>query len=173
MTANRMETPRLILEPPVMADFEGSAAMWADPAVTRYITGVASTRGEAWARFQRQVGGWAVLGYGVWTVRERATDQFVGEVGFSDYKREITPAFDAPEAGWVLAPWAHGQGYAAEAVAAAHAWGDAALDGPRTVCMIDPANTASLRVAAKSGYRAFAKAIYREKEVVLLERPRG
>jgi RimJ/RimL family protein N-acetyltransferase len=32
----------------------------------------------------------------------------------------------APEAGWVMAPRAHGKGYATEAVRAALAWADAA-----------------------------------------------
>lgn len=167
-----LHTARLTLSPPQMADFEDSAALWAEPAVVRYIGGKPSTRSEGWARFQRQAGAWPLLGYGVWTVRERASGRFVGEVGFGAYKRELEPSFgDAPEAGWVLAPWSHGQSFATEAVAAAHAWGDARFDGPRTVCMIDPANAASLSVAAKAGYAEFARTLYRDSDVVLLERP--
>jgi RimJ/RimL family protein N-acetyltransferase len=170
--SHRLTTERLTLSPPTMADFEDSAALWADPEVVRYISGAPSTRSEAWGRFQRQVGGWALLGYGAWVVRETASGRFVGEVGFGDFKREIDPPLgDAPEAGWVLAPWSHGQGFASEAVAAAHAWGDARFPGPRTVCIIDPDNAASLNVAAKAGYRIYGRAAYRESEVVLHERP--
>ena len=71
----------------------------------------------------------------------------------------------------MLMPWAHGQGLASEAVAAAHAWGDARFEGQRTVCMIDPRNDPSLRVAARAGYVEFARTQYRDDEVVLLERP--
>ena len=155
-----------------MADFGDSAALWADPEVVRYISGKPSTRTEAWSRFQRQVGGWALLGFGAWTVRETASGRYVGEIGFGNFKREIDPPLgDAPEAGWVLAPWSHGKGFASEAVSAALAWGDARFEGPRTVCIIDPENAASLRVAAKAGYRIYDRAPYMNSEVVLHERP--
>jgi RimJ/RimL family protein N-acetyltransferase len=155
-----------------MADFEDSAALWADPEVVRYVSGAPLPRSDAWAQFQRQVGGWALLGYGTWVVRKTASGRFVGEVGFGDFKREITPEFEgAPEAGWELATWSHGRRFASEAAAATHAWGDARFEGPRTVCIIDPDNAASLRVAAKIGYRIYGRALYRDTEVVLHERP--
>jgi RimJ/RimL family protein N-acetyltransferase len=51
------------------------------------------------------------------------------------------------------------------------AWSDAAAHvGPRTVCMINPDNTPSLRVAAKCGYRELTRADYKGAEVILLER---
>jgi RimJ/RimL family protein N-acetyltransferase len=170
--SHRLTTERLTLTPPTMADFEDSAALWADPEVVRFISGTPSTRTEAWSRFQRQVGGWALLGYGAWTVRETASGRYVGEIGFGNFKREITPDLgDAPEAGWVLAPWSHGKGFASEAVATALAWGDARFESPRTVCIIDPDNAASLRVAEKAGYRIYGRAPYMNSEVVLHERP--
>ncbi|HXQ17568.1 MAG TPA: GNAT family N-acetyltransferase [Caulobacteraceae bacterium] len=167
-----IQTPRLTLAPPALADFEDYAGLWADLAVVRHMGGVPFSRSTAWARFQRQAGGWALRGFGSWVVRERISGRFVGEVGFQDFKRDITPALGPePEAGWMLAPWAHGQGLASEAVAAAHAWGDARFDGPRTVCMIDPNNAPSLRLAAKMGYAEYARAAHGERSVVLLERP--
>jgi RimJ/RimL family protein N-acetyltransferase len=121
-----LRTARLSLEPHSLGDFDGSAELWSDAQVVRYIGGTPSTRAEAWARFLRHVGHWTLLGYGYWAVREQASGRFVGEVGFGDFHRELTPPFgDTPEAGWVLAPWAHGRGYATEAVMAALAWATA------------------------------------------------
>jgi RimJ/RimL family protein N-acetyltransferase len=40
--------------------------------------------------------------------------------------------------GWVLATWAHGQGFAAEAVAAGLAWGQGQWGDAPVVCIIDP-----------------------------------
>jgi RimJ/RimL family protein N-acetyltransferase len=44
---------------------------------------------------------------------------------------------------------------------------------PRTVCIINPDNSASLRVAPKLGYREIARADYHATEVVVLERCDG
>jgi RimJ/RimL family protein N-acetyltransferase len=43
----------------------------------------------------RYVGHWSLLGFGYWILEERATGEFVGEVGFSDYKRDVEPALGA------------------------------------------------------------------------------
>ena len=55
-------------------------------------------------------------------------------------------------------------------VGAVLAWGETNLSAPRTVCMIDPPNVASLRVAAKCGYREWTRAKYKGHEVMLFER---
>jgi GNAT superfamily N-acetyltransferase len=55
--------------------------------------------------------------------QDRETGRFVGEVGFADFRRAITPALgDRPEAGWILSPSAHGRGFAREAMDAALGW---------------------------------------------------
>jgi RimJ/RimL family protein N-acetyltransferase len=120
----------------------------------------------------RYAGLWALLGLGYWVVREKGSGRFVGEVGFGNFRRQIDPPLgDAPEIGWVLSPWAHGKGYATEAVQAALAWGEGHF-GPsaRTVCIIDPQNLASLRVAEKCGYREVSRAIYKGEATMVLER---
>lgn len=167
-----LQTERLTLRGHSLADFDESAAMWADPLVTRYIGGRPSTAEEAWARLLRYAGLWALLGYGYWAVRERETDRFVGEVGLADFRREITPSLQgAPEVGWVLAPWSHGHGYATEAVRAALAWADAHLPARRTVCIIAPQNAVSVRVALKCGFHHFARGTYKAEETAIYERP--
>ena len=169
MIAPVLETERLVLRPHARGDLADSAAMWGDPDVVRYIGGVPFTEHDCWVRILRHAGSWAICGFGYWVVRERATDRFVGEVGLAELRRPIKPALDAPEMGWVLAPWAHGRGFATEAVGAALAWSDRAL-GPRTTCIIDADNAASFRVAAKHGYREVARANYLLTLTVILDR---
>jgi RimJ/RimL family protein N-acetyltransferase len=171
-----VDTERLTLRGHILADADESAALWADPVATRHIGGRPSTAEESWARVLRYAGLWPLLGFGYWVVRERATGRFVGEVGLADFRRDVMPALDgAPEVGWALAPWAHGRGFATEAVQAALTWADANLreargHPPRTVCLIAPENVASLRVAAKCGFREVARATYKGTETLLFER---
>lgn len=174
MHAPTLETERLILRAHAPADLDDCVAMWADPDVVRQIGGGRpSTAEETWARLLRNVGLWPMTGLGYWVIRERDTDRFVGEAGFGDFKRDLTPSLaGAPEAGWALATWAHGRGFATEAMRAVLAWGDAHLSAPRTVCMITPGNAASIRLAEKCGYREFARTTYKETDVTLFERPR-
>ena len=172
-TAPVVETERLILRGHTLADFDECAAMWGDALVTRHISVRPSTEEETWGRVLRYAGLWALLGYGYWAVRERGTERFVGDVGLADFRREVTPPLgDAPEAGWVLAPWAHGRGFATEAVRAALSWADAQLAAPRTVCLINPENAASLHVAGKCGFREVTRGTYKGEETIICERPR-
>lgn len=165
-------TPRLILRGHVIGDFPHVAAAWADPNVMRYINqGRPFTEEETWARFLRNIALWPMLGYGYWAATEKSTGRYVGDVGFTDLKREIEPSVKGvPEIGWVLAGWSHGMGYATEAAQASIAWLEGALGPQRTICIIDVENRASLRVAEKLGYREFARTQYKGAPVVIFER---
>ena len=165
-----IETERLRLRGHRAEDFRACAAMWGDPAVTRYIGGRPFTQEEVWARVLRYVGHWTLLDFGFWLIEEKATGNFVGEAGLAEFQREIEPAIQAPEMGWVLVPKFHGKGYATEAVRAAAAWGDAHFGEGRTVCIIHPENEASKRVAERCGYREMPPATYRGQATLMYER---
>ena len=171
-----LDSPRLILRRHTRADFPDMVTLWSDPDVVRHIGGRPFSEEEVWTRLLRYAGHWSLLGFGYWTVRRREDGGFVGEVGFADFHRDLQPGFDgAPEIGWVLSPAMHGQGFATEAVTAALAWAErrfgpaGALQG-RTVCMIEPDNTASLRVAEKVGFRRYAQTRYHDAPTCLFER---
>ena len=86
-------------------------------------------------------------------------------------RADIDPPIDGPEAGWVLAPWAQGRGFASEALTAAIKWFEDAR-GPRDLaCMIDPPNTASIRVAEKHGFVETRRSLYHGDEVIVFSRP--
>ena len=165
-----LTTERLTMRGHTVADFDDSAAMWGDEGVTRFIGGRPFTAEECWQRLLRYGGMWPLLGFGYWVVRETASGRFVGEVGFGDFRRELDPPFgDTPEIGWALSPWAQGRGFAAEAVRAAVDWGDARRFA-RTVCMISPENTPSIRVAERVGYREYARTGFKGNPTILFER---
>lgn len=166
-----LETERLRLRGHRLDDFAKCAAMWADPVAVRFIGGKPLSEEEAWTRFLRYAGHWAVLGFGYWLAEEKATGKFIGEVGFADYKREIEPSLKGvPEVGWVLASTAHGNGFATEAVRAVVKWGDGRFEGAPTACIIAPDNLASIRVAEKCGYRQTRVATYKGHSTLMFER---
>jgi RimJ/RimL family protein N-acetyltransferase len=120
------------------------------------------------------VGHWAVMGFGYWAVEEKSSGQFIGEVGFADFKRGIEPSIKGlPELGWALASHVYGQGFATEALQAAIAWGDARLSSGKTVCIIDPSNLASIRVAEKCGYCEIMRTTYNGAPTVIFTRVRS
>ncbi len=167
-----LTTPRLTMTPFDAGDFADCLAMRSDPAVTRFVGG-AQSREDVWLRTLRYIGHWHTLGFGCWAVREAATGRFVGEIGYFDYRRDTVPDFaGTPEVGWVTNAWAHGQGFASEAVAAMLAWGDARGDFGRTVCMIDAGNVPSLRLAQRFAFRSLLEVSYKGHINLLLERSR-
>jgi RimJ/RimL family protein N-acetyltransferase len=167
-----LETERLRLRGHRLEDFDDVAAMWGHPEVVRFISGKPSSREDSWSRLLRYPGMWALTGFGFWAIEEKASGRFAGEGGFADFKREIEPAMDAPEQGWALAPWAHGRGYAREAIAAMIAWGEAHLGRRDFVCIIAPENAPSIRVAENAGYREVARTRYKETPTLMFRRDR-
>jgi RimJ/RimL family protein N-acetyltransferase len=169
MTETRIiRTARLHMAPHGLPDFAEQAAMWADPAVVKYIGGIPATTEDAWARLLRVAGSWSLLGYGMWAVRDAVNDTYLGDIGFLEAKRTGVSGFNGdPEIGWTLNTSAHGKGYASEAVAAALAWGTGRFK--RTVAMIHPENTPSEAVAIRAGFHRFADATYKDAPAGLWE----
>ncbi len=166
-----LETPRLILRQHRISDFEECAAMWADPNVTRYIGGKPSSEQQTWARLLNYVGHWSLLGFGYWAVEDKSSGRFIGELGFADFKRQIDPSFNGmPELGWAFASHAHGKGYATEGLKAAISWGDKKFRRTRTVCIINPDNLASIRVATKCDYKEIARTTYADSPTIIFAR---
>lgn len=163
-------TERLTLAPVALSDLDDLVALWADPAFATAIFPAPLSSEDVWFRLLRDIGHWEALGYGNWAIRETATGAYVGSVGVLDYRRIMTPAFDAPELGWGVAPRHQGKGLAFEALSAALAWCDDALNAPRTICMISPDNAPSHALAARAGYVPYVETTYKGAPVVLLER---
>jgi len=168
-----IETERLLLRPHLIEDFPACYAMWQDPAVVEYITGKPATEAEAWVRFLGYVGRWQIMGFGIFALIEKASGQFVGEAGYSDFRRELGPDFDPfPEAAWILASAGHGKGYAQEAMTAVQTWLDEKFSPEKTVCIIDPENIPSIRLAEKLGFRTDGDTEYQQKTIVKFKRSR-
>ena len=165
-----LETTRLRLRPYKVSDLNDMEAMWSDTDYVRFIGNRVRTRPDLWKQIQSQIGSWALLGYGYWII-ERKDGAFIGEAGFLEGLREMSPNhIGTPEAGWGITPAHWGKGYATEALGAIHEWSDAHLAGKRTVCIIEPEHAASLHLAQKQGYRLLYQAELGEAPINILER---
>ena len=166
-----LETERLRLRGHRADDHAALAAIWADPVVVRHIGGKPSSAQEAWMRLLRYQGLWRLLGYGYWAIEEKSSGRCIGDIGYADFKREIVPTLDGmPELGWVLASDTHGKGYASEALAAVLGWGQSHFGEHRAVCMIEPDNAASVRLAEKVGFRRWQETSYHGVPILLFSR---
>ena len=58
----QLGTERLVLRGQRASDLGDIAAMWGDPAVTRFIGGNPLAREDAWMRLLRNAGHWALCG---------------------------------------------------------------------------------------------------------------
>ena len=166
-----LETARLLLRPFQPEDLEAQARTMGDPEVVRHLGGTPFSREDTWRRLLCAPGLWTLLGFGYWAVVRRDDGAYVGQLGFADFKREMTPSIEGlPEIGWILAPDMHGRGYATEAAQAALAWADMVLQAREYVAIIDADNAASIRVAEKIGFNEKEPATYRGEPLLLFRR---
>jgi len=163
-------TERLILRPFEKDDYEPYLAMAADPQPQVPWRQPISPE-DAWHRLMRYIGHWSLFGYGNFAVLEKGSGVFLGETGLWDAHRGMGAGYDEyDETGWSITSHWHGRGVAFEAAEAAHRWYADAIGRPRTVCMTDPANERSIRIAAKLGYVPFREGVYKGKAVRMFER---
>ncbi|KIN60738.1 Acetyltransferase, GNAT family protein [Sulfitobacter noctilucae] len=157
-TIPTINTARLTLRAMRAEDFTRFATIWAMPEVVTHISGKPRSKAQSWDAFLRNAGHWQISGFGQWAIQPRGAAEMEGQCGFFFGSRKLGADFDPyPEAGWLLASDAQGKGLGLEAVQAAHDWFDRVIAG-RTVCMIAPENTGSLRIAEAVGYQSLRQA---------------
>lgn len=166
-----LTTERLLLRGHRLDDFDEFTAIWKQKDLVRFIGGESPTREQVWARLLRYAGMWHHLGFGFFAVEERESGRLIGEVGFLDLHRDMSPTTEGTlEAGWSITPPMQGKGYATEAVSAAIAWADKQFADRRMTCIVDLENAPSLRIAEKVGFRRIGEVNYKDKLNAMFER---
>ncbi|WP_284164841.1 GNAT family N-acetyltransferase [Frigidibacter sp. SD6-1] len=112
---------------------------------SRFLGGPSDSE-DAWVGVAMQAGQWTLRGYGTFWVSETATATPVGRVGI------FHPGWRSePELSWVIYPAFQGRGFATEAALAARDWAYETCGFGPLMSLIDPANSASERVARRLG----------------------
>jgi RimJ/RimL family protein N-acetyltransferase len=141
----RLETPRLILRPPRMEDFDAWAVFLEDEVATKFIGGC-QPRSTAWRTFMCMCGAWSMTGVAMFSVIEKASGKWVGRLG--PWYPEGWPDH---EIGWGIAREHWGKGYASEGAAAAMDYAFDVLGWSDVIHCIDEQNLASQGVAKRLG----------------------
>lgn len=169
-TIPTINTQRLTLRGMRPEDFARFADIWAKPDVVAHIGGEPWTKARSWDAFLRNAGHWQIAGFGQWAIQIHGTPEMAGQTGFFFGSRGLGEDFDPyPEAGWILAPEAQGQGFGLDAAQAAHDWFDRVVAG-RTVCLIQSENESSLRIARTLGYVPLRDGTINNDAVLLMTR---
>ncbi|MDA9019808.1 GNAT family N-acetyltransferase [Flavimaricola sp.] len=139
-----LTTARLVLRPPVAADFDTYAPMMASERA-RFMGGPFD-RKTAWGMFCHDTAGWSLFGIGSLKIVDQASGTLLGQVGINH-----GPLFPEPELGWMLYDGQEGKGYATEAAGALRDWAFATTQLASLVSYVDAGNIASQKVAERLG----------------------
>ena len=146
---NVIETERLALRRLTLNDLDALAAIYSDEDVRQYfpegILTYEQTREELEWIINVYYGQY---GFGLWATTLKETDEFIGRCGLLpwtiDGREEVEVAYLLAKEHW-------GRGLGTEAARAILAYGFRELHLSRLICLIDPANEASAKVAMKIG----------------------
>jgi RimJ/RimL family protein N-acetyltransferase len=139
-----IETGRMRLRAPRLADFEHWAAFFASDR-SRFERGPLD-RVQGYQTWAADVALWTLRGYGAFGMEDRTTGAYLGEVGIYQ-----SAEFPAPELGWFVVPEAEGRGYAFEGAQAVIAWVRETLGWDRLCSIIDPGNARSIALGLRLG----------------------
>lgn len=139
-----LHTERLVLRPPVMADYPAYAAFMASDRSR--MMGGPHVRWAAWGMFSSDVAMWEFYGHGALMIQLRASGDCVGQVGINH-----GPMFPEKELGWMLYAGFEGQRFATEAGGALKDWAFETLGLDTLVSYFDAANYKSMAVSARLG----------------------
>lgn len=151
-----LETPRMVLRRLNMDDLDALAALYADKEVRRFFpdgTDGTLTHAETKAELEWIIEKhYGVYGYGTWATIHKETGAFIGRCGLIPWHLEDEPDRLQVEVAYLLDKAYWRQGLGTEAARASRDYAFQTLGLERLICLVDPQNTASQKVAAKTGF---------------------
>jgi RimJ/RimL family protein N-acetyltransferase len=153
----------LVLRALELGDLDYFLDFFSDAEASQHVGGPSGAE-DAWRRMLASSALWSLTGIGIWAIARREGGPAIGHGGFLDFLRNSEPSITGQvEMGWILAPAAHGQGYAREACGAMLDWFDGNFGKQPVWALISPGNDPSARLAAKLGFVRQPDGVYRDK----------
>jgi ribosomal-protein-alanine N-acetyltransferase len=144
-----LETKRLILRRQAIDDLDDLFALYCDPEITKYIPDGPRNYQETREELE-----WFLNGHpkhpelGLWATIHKETGKFIGRCGLLPWtiegRQEVEVAYTIAREYW-------GQGLGTEVAKGILKYGFDELGLSRLICLIDPKNIASQKVAEKIG----------------------
>ena len=152
-----LETPRLLVRYFTIRDLEALVPILSDPQVMEFsIIGVHNRR-QIRQFIEQRLLSYLEPGFGLYALIHKQKRELIGYCGFFvqkiDEDKEV-------ELGYRLAANYWGRGLATEAAQYVAEYGRNKFNFKRLVCIIEPNNTRSIRVAEKLGMKLEKKIIY-------------
>jgi RimJ/RimL family protein N-acetyltransferase len=146
-----IETERLLIRKPRLADADDLAGAYADPETVRYIgDGSTPTREQVEEGIHQWLERWESWGMSLCSLERREDGRVVGRAGFLRWDPETWEVGGTEtELGWLLAREHWGQGYATEAARALRDWAFEERGLSRLISLIQHENLRSIRVAER------------------------
>ena len=147
--ATVLETKRLLFRHQVLEDLDALWSLYCNPNITKYIPDAPRSREEALEELE-----WHMHGHprhpklGLWATIHKETGRFIGRCGLLPWSIE---GQDEVEVAYTIAEEYQGQGLGTEGAQAILDYGFEILNLRRLICLIEPENIASQRVAENIG----------------------
>jgi [ribosomal protein S5]-alanine N-acetyltransferase len=151
-----LETPRLLLRKLHLGDLDALAALYADREIRQYFPDgtdgtltYAETKEEIEWIIEKYYG---VYGYGLWATIHKETGALIGRSGLIPWHLEDEPDRLQVEVAYLLDKPYWRQGLGTEVARAIRDYAFEKLKLERLICMVDPKNVASQKVAQNTGF---------------------
>ncbi len=144
-----LHTKRLTVRETTLQDIDDFYRIYRDPSMTEYMEGLFEDPADERRYMEdyiRKIYG--MLGFGVWTLVNRADNRVIGRAGYS-----IRGGFDNIELGFLIARPFQGHGYAYEACEAILRYGKQVLLLECVQALVREGNAASVHLCEKLGFR--------------------
>ena len=133
-----------MLVPPSVDCFDAYEKFYTDADASKAYGGP-MTKEQVWTRLKADLGSWYLLGFGVWAIKRKSDNNYIGTCGFwqgNEWPKELT---------WWIAPEVRGQGIATEASKSSllHAYNEYKWDVVETY--MDDENIAARALVKKLG----------------------
>ena len=155
-----IETERLILNYPLENDFK-ILELFLKSERSKFLGGPYSSF-TSWNDYMANIGHWSLYGYGLWSLRIKDNNEYIGRVGI------IKPAmFKEPDLAWQVFEAYEGMGYAYEAAIAVK---DYAINNFKLTSLashIVEGNKNSILLAEKVGFKLKTEEVIDNKKFII------